>query len=190
MSAKITPPQRQRIFGLLNQLEETAWRDEYAYEASAGRTTSIGELSTDEAHYCISQLGQVQQLVKQPANPQSALQSAFKAKNEGANFAPEKSVGSVIEPAEMPLADKTNQARKKILSYCHTMGWYKTNEAGEYILNKYDKPQLDYERIDAYCLKYSPCHKKLNDHSLAELTGRGALVYQFSQLKNNSVYKK
>ncbi len=174
--SRITEPQRKRIFQLLNELQETAWRDEYAYEASAGRTTSISELSLDEAHYCISQLGQVQQGVKIPCNPNSPLKT--------------KTFAGVQAPAQSNETDaeKMNKARKKILSYCHTMGWYKITEAGEYILNKNDKPQLDFERIDAYCLKYSPCHKKLNDHTLAELTGRGALVYQFSQLKNNSIY--
>lgn len=61
--------------------------------------------------------------------------------------------------------DKADKMRKKILSICHTMGWYKEGTK-----------TLDYARIDAYCEKYSAVHKPLNKHTLQELP---TLVSQF-----------
>ena len=54
-------------------------------------------------------------------------------------------------------ADKCNQIRRKIIALFHKMDW-KTADG-----------KIDFERLDAWCIKYSQYHKSLNQHSYQEL---------------------
>lgn len=78
-------------------------------------------------------------------------------------------------PASSNAADKM---RKKILSMCHKMQWYKRDEYGSLLLKK-GKPQLDWERIDNFCVARSHYKKELKKHSSQELP---TLVTQFQNV--------
>ena len=80
--------------------------------------------------------------------------------------------------------DACDHLRKKILSCCHELGWYKRNEQGDLDLKDGDK-QLDFDYINAYCLKHGHYHKALNDHKLEELQGNSGLVFQFNTMLKN-----
>lgn len=69
-------------------------------------------------------------------------------------------------------AAAANKMRRKIISHMYTLGW----------LNEKGKPDL--KRLDAWCMKYSPHHKPLNDHTEKELP---ALVSQFGQVLNSQL---
>ena len=75
-------------------------------------------------------------------------------------------------------ADKANIMRRKILSICHQLQWYKRDNGGRLILGM-GRAQLDFARIDAYCIKYSTHHKPLQQHTLSELP---LLVTQFQNV--------
>ena len=80
-------------------------------------------------------------------------------------------------------ADKAacNKIRRSILAVCHNLKWYRKDENDVLIL-KNGKPQLDYVRIDDFCLMRIASHKRLNDMTKEELqTAR----YQFDQTYKN-----
>jgi hypothetical protein len=83
------------------------------------------------------------------------------------------------QPAAATAANRADRMRKKILAICHTLGWYRRNAfTGELIL-KNGKPQLDFMRINAFCVARSKHHKTLNEHTAAELP---LLVTSFEKL--------
>lgn len=61
-----------------------------------------------------------------------------------------------------------NRMRKKVLAICHNLGWYQRNEGGKLVL-KNSKPQLDWRRIDGFCIERGPYKKKLQEHTYQEL---------------------
>ena len=70
--------------------------------------------------------------------------------------------------------DRANVMRKKILSVCHEMNW------------KLENGTLDWERLNAWLMKYGYLHKELNEYSYKELP---KLVTQFENMIPN-FYKK
>jgi hypothetical protein len=75
--------------------------------------------------------------------------------------------------------DPADRMRKKILSVCHQLHWHKgTDENG--------KAKLDWKRINDWCIKYSPEHKTLNEHTIPELT---KLVTQFESVLKHQLNK-
>jgi hypothetical protein len=63
---------------------------------------------------------------------------------------------------------KAEKMRKKIISLAHEMHWHLPNST-----------KADMQRIDAWCKKYSPKHKSLNNHTYKELP---ALISQFERV--------
>lgn len=92
---------------------------------------------------------------------------------------------STAQPAVNKDADKEacNKIRRGILAICHNLKWYKKDENDVLIL-KDGKPQLDYVRIDDFCLMRSSAHKKLNEMSKEELQ---KARYQFDQTYKNYI---
>lgn len=78
-----------------------------------------------------------------------------------------------------------DRMRKKILAHCHQMGWYVRNEQGQLIL-KNGKPQLDFGRIDNFCISRGKYKKPLQRHTQAELP---TLLYQFEMLLKSEIKK-
>lgn len=72
------------------------------------------------------------------------------------------------QPAE---PDEGKKMRGKILSIAHDMGMVKLNKAGKRV--------ADMQRVDAWMLKYSYLHKKLDAYKYAELP---KLVTQFEKV--------
>lgn len=74
------------------------------------------------------------------------------------------------------MPDPNDKMRKKILSICHDLQWYKPGTT-----------ELDFKRIGDYCMKYGNAHKRhLNAYTHKELV---ILVSQFESLQY-SHYKK
>ena len=67
-----------------------------------------------------------------------------------------------------------NRIRRRILALCHNLGWYRPNEV----------KQLDYARMDAYCLEHTGAKKELNKMSKEELQ---KAAYQFDQMYKNYI---
>lgn len=172
----ISSSQNRRIWQLLNETEETAWRDEYVSEASNGRVSSVKAMTMEEAHVMRSLLDDVKQGLKQPCNPHSSLAAKFK--HMAHTLAPVQSKESN--------QDKLNRLRRNVLRYCHEMGTWYLKDADQNIVLKNGKPVFDYSAIDAYCLTHSAAKKKLNDHNVDELT---KLIFQFKKMTQNTIYK-
>ena len=66
-----------------------------------------------------------------------------------------------------------NRMRRKVISIVHELRW-KTPDG-----------KIDYKRLDAWMLKYSYLHKKLNSYSAAELP---ALVTQFDNMLKKKLH--
>lgn len=182
--SKITLAQNKHIFGLLRKAEETAYRDDYAFEASNERVSNVADLSTDEAFAMISLLNDVLSGLCKPMNPNSALAFNFDA-------LPHKiaSIVPMMERAGNPEtnSEKAQRLRRTIMRYCHDMGWYKFTPGTQVLELNNGKPILDYKRIDNYCKTHSALKKALNEHTAAELV---KLVYQFKTMATNTVFKK
>lgn len=175
--SKINVSQNKRIWGLLNKVDEVAYRADYVMEITNGRETSVSEISYDEALVFITLLLDVEIGKRKPMNPNSLLAKNFNAlpHNKLADHA-------ALVKTESD-SQKANRLRRTILRYCHDMKtWYKYEADGNTYILKDGKPVLDYDAIDAYCIKYSTAKKTLNEHTLAELP---KLVYQFKKLNDN-----
>ncbi|MBK6611873.1 MAG: hypothetical protein IPI59_15510 [Sphingobacteriales bacterium] len=59
--------------------------------------------------------------------------------------------------------------RRKLLSLFHQLNWYAQTAAGEMYINDKGNLQLDYPRINAWCLKYTPAKKTFNKQSKQDL---------------------
>ena len=175
---KITQSQNKYMYQLFHQSEETAYRDEYVHFATNGRETSCAQLNTHEAQYVITMLNYVLQGKQKPLNPNSKLYKNFSA----------SPVNSAEIPSNITPEQRSNNLRRKILAYCHKLGWYARTPSNT-ILLKNGNPVLDYARIDAWCIKYSSQHKSLNKHSIDELGGHKGLVWQFKELTRNTIEK-
>jgi hypothetical protein len=162
----IQPNQLKRIFSLLRETGETAWRDEYIGLSSNRVITSTKDLTVDEAKVMIGLLLSVKAGTAPRFNPFP--------------------VGYMTKPSKA----EENKLRRKILAICHNLGWYIRDENNILVLDKNDKPKLDFNRIDQYCLTHSKYKKKLNDHTTSELTGKAGLVWLFETLKNNTIHKE
>jgi hypothetical protein len=79
---------------------------------------------------------------------------------------------------------KANRLRRKFLSICHQLGWYKKDKADRVVLNAEQKPVLDYARIDNWCEKHGKYHKTLQEHSYNELQ---KLISQFNEVMYQTV---
>lgn len=89
-------------------------------------------------------------------------------------------------PMQLGKQERCDRMRKKILSHCHTMQWYKRDAAGKLIL-KNSRPQLDYAHIDSFCSgPKSPFKKGLNEHNYKELV---TLVSVFEELLKHDLSK-
>jgi hypothetical protein len=159
----ITPVQLKRIHMLLNKAGEAAYKQDWVALISDHRVYSSKELSKAEADGLITALEQVLKGLRMGFNPQTIQQEAF----------------------ETP-AEQLQKLRRKVLYYCHQMQWYKKLDSTGTIAIKNGKPELDFNRIDNYCKKYSRVHKTLNEHTIAELEGKGGLVFQFYKMSKNT----
>jgi hypothetical protein len=158
--------QMRRIHAMLNKLNEMAWKIDYVNEVSKGRTSHISDITAPEANSLIIILSDVERGTRERFNPSPAQQAPVKDEKEEANL-----------------------LRRRILKCCHQMGWYVIDPATNKLILKEGKAILDYDRINAYCIKYSHSHKKLNEHQVIELKGKGGLVFQFEQMENNKTHK-
>jgi DNA polymerase I-like protein with 3'-5' exonuclease and polymerase domains len=70
---------------------------------------------------------------------------------------------------------KADVKRKKIYSFCHTLGWH------------IQPGVVDAARLDAWCIQYGQHHKPLQDHSLRELDD---LLTQFGQVFKKELKKR
>lgn len=70
--------------------------------------------------------------------------------------------------------------RRRILSLCHTLGWNVWDEGTQ-------RHVVDWNRLNAWLLKYGYLHKSLNGYTFAEL---GKLVTQFENLVSTSISEK
>lgn len=52
--------------------------------------------------------------------------------------------------------------KRKLLAQFHQMGWYKADSSGVWVIGGNGQPRLDYDRINAWCIKYSPAKKSLH----------------------------
>ena len=175
----ITTAQQKRMYGLLRQTEETAYKDDYIWQASHERTVKSSELTENEAHFLLNTILEVLKGERMPINTHSSLYKNFK-------YMPH--LGLQTPPAPENRNSQVNHLRRKVLAYCHKLGWYARNNNGDMIM-KNGKPVLDYKGIDAYCKKYGKQHKPLNAHNEAELAGNGGLIWQFRTLTENTIQK-
>jgi len=67
---------------------------------------------------------------------------------------------------------KGQQMRRRILSLCYTIGWVTWNQVQQ-------KHEVDWERLNAWMLKYGYLHKHLNKYTYPELQ---RLVVQFENM--------
>jgi hypothetical protein len=88
------------------------------------------------------------------------------------------------QPPVLPIKGDANNLRRKVLSICHNMQWYARDTKGQLIL-KGTTPVLDYQRIDAFCIKSSPEHKPLQQHTAAELP---MLITIFERVKKSTTH--
>lgn len=73
--------------------------------------------------------------------------------------------------------DECNRIRRRIIAIAHNMGWHLYDEHDRVILNG-DKPVIDMDRINVYCLTHTAAKKVLNDMTKEELQ---ATAVQFNQ---------
>lgn len=163
---KISLETNRRIHSLLNQTGEMAWKQEWVGECTNHRAYSLKEVTPEEASAMIS-----------------ALEGVLKGLRAGYN--PQSKIAPIMETP----GEKIQKLRRKVLYYCHQMQWYRRDEPTGTITVINGKPQLDFDRINNYCLKYSSAHKTLNDHTIEELEGKGGLVFQFYRMSKNSSKK-
>lgn len=151
----IVQTQLARIHILLGKINRKAYKADYVIDITNGREISSSKLTFDEANALIKLL-ENEELVK------------FADDYNSTTFSDEK----------------MNRLRRKILSICHELGWYKIGADGKLIL-KDGKQQLDFDRINNYCLKYGHYHKPLNNHTGDELQGKTGLIFQFQTMLDN-----
>lgn len=178
----ITEKQLRHIWVLLRNTEEAAYKDDYVYESSNGRTVHSSELTSGEAQLMIDSLRSVQQGERKPANSHSELGKKYQDKPHHGVQVPK-----YAKPTDEQIQE--NKLRRKILAMCHQLGWYRRDEHGYIMRNGYGKPLLDFSRIDAFCIKHGGYKKKFQQHTAAELTGGKGLIYQFTQLTKNTIEK-
>ena len=83
------------------------------------------------------------------------------------------------------VVDHCHRMRGKILSICHTLGWYKIDDSCKLIVDsKTQKRLLDYERINAFCLKAGK--KRLDKFDLKELQ---KMIYIFEKVERDYLTK-
>lgn len=63
--------------------------------------------------------------------------------------------------------ERCNKMRKKILSICHQMGWYK-RVAGVLVMRQ-GRRELDYDAINKFCTERGPYKQDLNQHTYKQL---------------------
>lgn len=81
-------------------------------------------------------------------------------------------------PQQANAGSRENIMRRKVLAICHTLGWYKRTEGDKLVLVN-GKPQLDFNRIDKFCLERSHAKKTLQAHTAQELP---LLITSFERL--------
>jgi len=80
---------------------------------------------------------------------------------------------------EVNKADPCHKMRGKILSHAHELGWHKKDAQGNLIRDPTtNKPKIDFDRVNEWCVKYGYLHKKLDKYTYEELT---KLVWQFKE---------
>jgi hypothetical protein len=79
--------------------------------------------------------------------------------------------------------DVTDKQRKRILSVCHQLGWYRRDASGSMVLRN-GKGILDYDRIDAWCIRSGAYHKSLNKHTAQELS---KLIFQIEAVQKSQL---
>lgn len=83
-------------------------------------------------------------------------------------------------PTRSGVDRRGQKMRRRILSLCHTLGWNAWDHTAK-------RHVIDWERLDAWMLKYSYLHKPLNRYSYGEL---GKLVSQFENMVSSSITEK
>lgn len=87
-----------------------------------------------------------------------------------------------LKKATPIMPDEGHKMRGKILSICHTLGWYKAVN-GEWVMVN-GKKLLDYDRINAFCLKAGK--KRLDKFDLKELQ---KMIYIFEKVEEDYLSK-
>ena len=90
---------------------------------------------------------------------------------------------STEQPTTNKDADRIacDKIRKRIIATCHNLGWYITDADGQLTL-KDGKKQIDYTRINQYCLEHTAAHRAFNSLTKEQLQ---AAAYQFDRMLVN-----
>ena len=84
---------------------------------------------------------------------------------------------------EVNKADPCHKMRGKILSHAHELGWHKKDKNGITIRDPgTQKPKIDFDRVNEWCIKFGYLHKKLDRYTYEELP---TLVSQFQKVYKN-----
>ncbi len=80
---------------------------------------------------------------------------------------------------ELDKSDPCHKMRGKILSHAHELGWHKKDAKGVVIRDKAtQKPKIDFDRVNNWCIQYGFGKKRLDKYTYEELP---KLVWQFQQ---------
>ena len=80
---------------------------------------------------------------------------------------------------EVNKADPCHKMRGKILSHAHELGWHKKDKNGITIRDPgTQKPKIDFDRVNNWCIQYGFGKKRLDKYTYEELP---KLVWQFQQ---------
>lgn len=146
----ITPSTNRQLHALLAKSGNMQHKGELVHGFTSGRTTHSSEMLEFEAINMIKWLKE-----HLPAH------------------------AAVVSPSRRGQGeDAADKMRKKILAICHTLGWYQRDADGALLLRQ-GKPQLDFERINAFCTERTRFKKPLQRLSAAELP---SVITSFEQL--------
>ena len=136
-----TPQQYGRVYAALKMLKlgEDFKKDMVFSYTQDPDRLSLKDLDHDQCHDLIMKL--------------NALVSPSTAAAEAAPIDPDK--------------EACNKIRRRIIAICHNMGWYRY-ENGIMVLKDGQK-QIDYDRIDRFCVERTAAKKRMNKMDKAEL---------------------
>gem|GEM_PF-717623 len=148
MNTSITTQQIIALQSIINSNPNLKEGKEYLIQdASDGRTTSVKELSFEEAKALITALNMI------------------------------------TSPRTVNVDDPCHRMRGKILSHAHELGWHKKDGKGMIVRDRAtQKPKIDFDRVNDWCIKFGYLHKKLDRYTYEELP---TLVSQFQKVYKN-----
>ncbi len=147
-----------KVPGLGDKKEMAAYKKNLVRDYTDGRETSTTKLSWKEANDVIAALERVMPV-------------------------PAGVITNPTKKAKVPGGSVADKKRKKLLHYCHLMGWYKgigmqvrddRQSVGDVTrqarLPAPVRQELDMERVDGWCITYGKYKKALMEHDAAELS--------------------